>query len=131
MSAQVKLGWVYEQQGRYEEAIAQFNSALALSGDEDNIIGLFGNNYALSGQKTEAMKIINKLITQSKHRYISSYWIASIYACLGENDHALKWLNKAFEERSSGLVWLKVAPKLDQLRSDPRFSELLQRIGLL
>ena len=130
MSAHVKLGWVYEQQGMYEQAIAQFNNALALSGDEDNIIGLLGNSYALSGQSSAARKIINKLIAQSKQRYISPYWIANIYACLGEKDNAFQWLNKAFEERSGGLVWLKVEPKLDRLRSDPRFSLLLQKIRL-
>lgn len=130
ISAHVKLGWVFEQQGRYEEAVAQFKNALALSGDEDYIIGLFGNCYALSGQRAEAMKIVNKLITQSKQRYISPYWIAVIYACLGEKDNALKWLTKACEERSSALVWLKVEPKLDPLHSDPRFSELLRIIKL-
>jgi len=130
MSAHVKLGWVYEQQGSYEQANAQFNNALALSGDEANVIALFGNSYALSGKKVEAMKIINQLIAQSKQRYISPYWIAMIYACLGEKDNAFKWLNKAFEEHSSGMVWLKVEPKLDRLRSDPRFSELLRVIGL-
>jgi TolB-like protein/Tfp pilus assembly protein PilF len=131
MSAHVKLGWVYEQQGMNSQAIDHFNSALALSRDEANIIALFGSSYALSGQNDAAKKIINKLIAQSKQRYISPYWIAMIYACLGEKDQAFKWLNKAFEERSSGLVWLKVEPKLDRLRSDPRFFELLRRIGLL
>ncbi len=130
MSAHVKLGWVYEQQGRYEQAIEQFQKALVLSGDEDNIIGLLGNSYALSGEKTEALKIIATLIAQSKHRYISCYWIAMIYTCLGEKENAFQWLNQALAERSSGLVWLKVEPKLDRLRSDPRFSDLLQKIGL-
>lgn len=130
LSAHVKLGWVYEQQGRYEEAIAQFNSALALSGDEDNIIGLLGNSYALSRQRVAAKVIINKLIAQSKQRYISPYWIAVIYACLEEKDNAFQWLNEAVKERSGGLVWLKVEPKLDGLRADPRFNELLRELGL-
>jgi len=131
MSAHVKLGWVFEQQERYEQAIEQFNIALHISGDEANVIALFGNSYARCGQKTEAIKIITKLIEQSKQRYISPYWIAMIYACLGENDNAFKWLNKALEERSSGLLWIQVEPKLDRLRSDKRFSELLRTMGLL
>lgn len=130
LSAHVKLGWVYEQQGKYEQAIDQFNIALTLSGDEANVIALIGNCYALAGQFGEARKIINQLIEQSQQRYISPYWIAMIYACLGEKDNAFKWLNKAVEERSGGLVWLKVEPKLDGLRSDPRFSELLTTINL-
>jgi tetratricopeptide (TPR) repeat protein len=130
MSAHVKLGWVYEQQGKYEQAMGQFKTALVLSRDETNVIALLGNSYALSGKRDAAKKIIIQLIEQSKHRYISPYWIAIIYVCLGEKDNAFTWLKKAFEERSSGLVWLKVEPKLDQLRSDPRFSELLHKIGL-
>ncbi len=130
MSAHVKLGWVYEQQGRFEQAIIQFNSALAISEEKANITGLLASSYALSGQKTEALKIINTLRIQSKHRYISPYWVAVIYACMGEKDNAFNWLNKAVAEQSGGLVWLKVEPKLDGLRGDPRFSELLKTIGL-
>lgn len=129
ISAHVKLGWVYEQQGKYEQAIDQFKNVLALSMDETNVMALLGNSYAISGKRDAAKKIVDQLIEQSKHRYISPYWIAVIYACLGEKDNAFDWLKKAFEERSSGLVWLKVEPKLDTLRSDPRFSELLQTMG--
>jgi len=129
-STRVKLGWVCEQQAKYEQAIDQFKIALALSGEDANVLALLGNCYALSGKTEEAKKIINNLIATSKQRYISPYWIAMIYACLGEKDNAFNWLNKAYDERSSGLVWLKVEPKLDRLRSDPRFSELLRSIGL-
>lgn len=130
LSAHVKLGWVYEGQGKYQQAIDQFNIALTLSGDEPNVIALIGNCYALAGQFGEARKIINQLVEQSQQRYISAYWIAMIYACLGEKDNAFYWLSRAVEERSGGLVWLKVEPKLEGVRSDPRFFEFLKAIGL-
>jgi TolB-like protein/DNA-binding winged helix-turn-helix (wHTH) protein/Flp pilus assembly protein TadD len=130
IAAHVKLGWVYEQEGKYEEAIAQFKNALALSGDDDETIGLFGTCYALSGRRAEAIKIANKLIAQSKQRYISAFWIAIIYASLGEKEYVFEWLNKGAAERNVGMVWLKVEPKLDRFRSDPRFFELSRIIGL-
>ena len=130
ISAHVKLGWVYEHQGKYDEAFAQFKKALALYGDEDETLGLFGNCYAMSGKRAEAQKILNDLIAQSKQRYVSAYWIAIIYASLGEKDRVFEWLNKAAVERNVGLIWLKVEPKLDHFRSDPRFFELLRIIGL-
>lgn len=130
MSAQVKLGWVYEQQGKYELAIEQLKIALSLSGEDANILALLGHSYALAGRTTEARRIITNLMTVSLKQYISPYWIGLIYASLGDNDQAFQWLNEAVKERSGGLVWLGVEPKLDRLRSDPRFSELLTTIQL-
>ncbi|MDZ7377369.1 MAG: tetratricopeptide repeat protein, partial [candidate division KSB1 bacterium] len=130
MSAQVKLAWVYEQQGRYEQAIDQFNKVLATFGDEPHVLALLANSYALAGLSSNAKKIIEELIAASKQRYISRYWIAMIYACLGEKDNAFYWLNQAIVQKNSGLVWLKVEPKLDQLRTDPRFSEIIHKVGL-
>lgn len=129
LSTHVKIGWVYEQKRMYPEAVAEFQKALALAGDEVNVMALFGNAYALQGEKAKARKIINELIGQSKNRYVSPYWIAIIYASLGEKDQAFKWLENAFQERSGGVVWLKVEPKLDPLRSDPRFKSLESQLG--
>lgn len=129
LSTHVKIGWVYEQKGMYPEAVAEFQKALALAGDEVNVMALFGNAYALRGEKVKARKIIDELIGQSKTRYVSPYWIAIIYASLGEKDHAFKWLDNAFQERSGGVVWLKVEPKLDPLRSDARFKVLEKKLG--
>jgi hypothetical protein len=66
----------------------------------------------------------------SRRRYVSSYLTALIYTGLGEKDLALEWLEKAYEERSDLLVYLKVEPRLDSLRSDPHFNELLHRMAL-
>lgn len=130
LSAHVKLGWVYEQQGKYEPAIEQLKIALSLSGEDANILALLGRSYALAGRTTEARRILTNLMTISLQQYISPYWIGLIYASLGDNDQAFQWLNEAVKERSGGLVWLKVEPKLDKLRLDPRFSKLLTTIQL-
>ncbi len=130
LSAHVKLAWVYEQQAKYEQAIDQFYIALALSGDDANVLALLGSCYALAGKTNESKKIIYQLTATSKQRYISPYWIAMIYACLGDKDNAFHWLNQAVKERSGSLVWIKVEPKLDRLRSDPRFAEFITTIGL-
>ncbi|MBN2093181.1 winged helix-turn-helix domain-containing protein [candidate division KSB1 bacterium] len=128
MSAQVKLGWVYEQKGLYLPAIEMFHRALSLTQDDANVMGLIGNAHALAGNKAAALKIINELTISSSPKYLSSYWLALIYVSLDENDQAFYWLDKAIEERSSGLVWLKVDPQLDRLRTDPRFAERLRRV---
>jgi len=67
---------------------------------------------------------------KAKQRYVSSYAIATVYAGLGDRDKAFEWLEKAYDERSPGLTWLKAEPMLDSIRSDPRYAILLRRIGL-
>ena len=89
-----------------------------------------GHVYAVWGKKTEAREILAELIAKSKQSYVSAYDVAVIYAGLGETDHAFAWLDKAIEQRSYWLVWLKLDPRLDSLRSDTRFSRLLQRVAL-
>jgi len=129
MSARVKLCWIYEQTGKHSAALAEFQKALSLTSDDTHVLSLLGNSYALTGNRSEALKIIDKMIGRSEQRYVSSYWIAIMYVCLGEKDAAFEWLDRANRERSSGLVWLNVDPKLDPLREDPRFTRLMQQIG--
>ena len=73
--------------------------------------------------------MLDQLEELSKSRYVSPYDRATVYAGLGEKDQAIAWLEKAYQERSDGLVFLKVEPKFDGLRSDPRFADLLRRVG--
>ncbi|MEK6322621.1 MAG: protein kinase [Acidobacteriota bacterium] len=120
------LGWVYERKGMYQEALAEL-SKISLS--EYNR-AMFGWVYASSGRKSDAHKVIGELVAQSQKRYISPYLIALIYARLGEKDQTIQWLEKAYENRDNWMVWIKVDPGLDFLRSDPRFTDLLQRVGL-
>ena len=87
--------------------------------------------YAAAGRRNDALRIVNRLKQQSPHQYVPAYGLAEVYATLGDKNEAFVWLEKAFEERSSWLVYIKVEPRLDSLRSDVRFQKLLQRMQLL
>jgi hypothetical protein len=85
---------------------------------------------AVSGKRDEAQKLLDELNDLSHRRYVSAYDLALIHTGLAENDRAFEFLQKAYQERSSALSWLGVDPRLDRLRSDQRFVDLLRRIGL-
>ena len=125
-----KLGLAYEQKAMYEEAIAEFQKAIALSGGSAQAVVLLGHAYAVSGRRTEALKVLDELRELSKRKYVSSYRVAAIHLGLGEMERAFEWLERAVEERDAWLVWLNVDPVLDALRPDPRFADLVERIGL-
>ena len=124
------LGGAYEQKGMYEGASTEFQKAISLSGDSLHIRAELGHAYAVAGKKEEALKIMDELKGLSKETYISPYDVAMIYVGLDQNDQAFDWLQKAYEERSDWLRYLKVDPRLDPLRSDLRFPDLVRRVGL-
>jgi tetratricopeptide (TPR) repeat protein len=127
--AHTMLGETYERNGQFPEAIAAFQKARQL---ENNplILGKLGRAYARSGKRAEAQKLIDELKELSKRRYVSSNFIAGIYAALGERDKAFEWLEKGYQERSIEMLFLKNSTQWDELRSDPRFQNLLRRVGL-
>jgi hypothetical protein len=86
--------------------------------------------YAIAGRRSEAEMLLRQLNERAQNTYVPSFHIAIIYAGLGQKDQALVWLEKGYQERSTWMVWLKVDPRLDVLRSDPRFQDLLRRLGL-
>jgi serine/threonine protein kinase/Tfp pilus assembly protein PilF len=124
------LGTVYAIQGRYQEAIAEVLKSRSMS-DNDNR-GSLGHVYAVAGQRDEARKLLTQLQEEAKTKIISPYRIAMIYAGLDEKDQAFAWLEKAIAERDGNLTFpgLKVDTRIDNLRSDARFVELLRRMGL-
>lgn len=111
------------------QAIAAFQEAIASGGVQLQKAEL-GHAYGISGQRNEALKIRSELRDLAKRRYVSPYDMALLHVGLGENDQAFDWLEKSYAERERWMVTLKVAPALDPLRSDPRFAELAQRVGL-
>lgn len=125
------LGRAYEASGKLPEAIAEFQRSLQL---EDSVAENWcnlGHAYALAGKRVEAEKIIARLKEFSAHNYVPPYNMATIYAGLGDKDQAFAWLDRAYEERSDNLVlFIKVDPQVDNLRSDTRFASLLGRIRL-
>jgi adenylate cyclase len=126
------LGLIQEQKGRYPEAIAAFQKAINLFPGGSSIAEAeLAHTYAVSGDREAAQKIIAELQELAKSKYVSSFQIAAIYVGLGEKDQAFAWLEKAYSERSDGLVNLSADQRFDSLRSDPRFKDLARRIGLI
>ncbi len=110
------------------QARSEFQKGISLDGSTS--LARLGHGYAVAGKRREAQKVLNELNDLSKQKYVSSYDIAVIYVGLGEKEQAFAWLEKAYDERSTWLEFLKVEPQLDPLRSDPRFVELVRRVGL-
>jgi tetratricopeptide (TPR) repeat protein len=123
------LGWVHIGQGKFSEAITALQRAKQID-DNQYVIGALGESYALSGNRAEALTAISALKEMSKQRYVSPHCVAMIYVGLGEKDLAFEWLQKAYEARSEHLSWLKIDARVNPLRSDPRFAELMRRVGL-
>ena len=124
------LGWVYEAMGKYEGAVKFYLRAIELGGISKDPEADLASCYALMGKREEAREILDNLIEYSKGNFLSGVDLAFICAALGERDQAFNWLEKAFRERDPYLLNLNNYHRLDPLRSDPRFVDLLRRIGL-
>jgi eukaryotic-like serine/threonine-protein kinase len=121
----------YEGSGQRLEAIPEYQKAVELSqGDTDATAGL-AHAYAATGQRANAEKILHDFLQKSKTSYVSPYMIGTIYAGLGDKNKAFEFLEKAYQERSPDIPYfLKADLRIDNLRSDPRFQDLLRRVGL-
>ncbi len=126
------LGRAYEQKGMMPEAIAEFQRGVDVDRDQSENWSGLAHAYAVTGNRVEAEKIVDDLITKSAQgSYVSPYNIAVIYAGLGDKEKALTWLERAYAERSYYLpVYLTTDTRLDGLHSDPRFKVLIRRVGL-
>ena len=114
----------------YPEAIAEFRKALELSQGGSNELAALGRAYALAGNRNEAERVLKELEDRAQQTYVQPVWVAVIHLGLGQKDQALDWLQRAYADRSGWLAYLKIDPMFDTLRSDPRFSDLLRRVGL-
>jgi len=130
VAAHVFLGRAYLQKASYPEAIAEFRKALQLSDGDTNELAALGLALAASRQGAEARKILDQLKERSQQTYVQPMWVAAIYIALGEKDQAFDWIQKAYDDRSAWLVYLKVDPLFDNVRQDARFTDLLRRVGL-
>ena len=130
-NAHADMGTAYEGTGKLPEAIAEYQKAVELStGDLDRVASL-GHAYAAIGSRAEAEKILRNIEEKSKSGKASPYLAATIYAGLGQKDKAIELIEKAYREKSLDVAWiLKPDVRTDNLRSDPRFQQLLQRVGL-
>ena len=131
VAAHARLGWTYLAKGMYQEAIAELNKAEALD-ERSRRIAVLGYAYAMAGKRDKAQKILDELkgLSKQPHRYVSPFDFALIYMGLGDKDLAFEWLEKTYEERADILQHIRVSPRYDSLRSDPRFDALLRRMKL-
>ena len=113
-----------------DQAVAEFKRAVEATQGDPFFVAALGHAYAVAGNRREAEKILQTLSDRAKKSYVSSFDLALIYTALGEKDKAFALLDKAVAEHSTFLVYTKWEPRLDPLRSDPRFQDLLRRIGL-
>lgn len=120
------LGSALVANGAIGAAIEEYQKARALS-DDPLVLGLLARAYASSGNTMEAEKFLNQLNELSKKRYVPAYSIALVYLGLGNKEETLRWIEKSYQDHAN-LVYFKVEPLLDQLRGDPRFEALLQKV---
>ncbi len=130
ISAYIILGICYENKGMFKEAIAAYQTTIPLTQNAPWSVAALGHAYAVSGRRNEALKIIKQLKVQSRSRYISPFHVGAIYNGLGDKDQAFEWFEKAYLDHSGLLVYLKIEPEFDVLRTDPRYVDLMRRIGL-
>lgn len=128
--ARFYLGLAYVQEGRFDEAITELRHALELSRRGAMILGGLGYACARHGARDKALALLDELHHSATDKYIAPFYPAMIHLGLGETDQALEWLEKSFTERFCWLVWLGTEPMYDGIRHDPRFIDLLRRVGL-
>ena len=128
--AHIWLGRVYQEKKMFKESIAEYKRALQMTMQWPVAFAALGNIYGLSGDKKGAKNILDTLNLLSAKRFVTSYGVALVYAALNEKDQAFQWLNKAYDERSHWLVWLRVDPRWNNIRSDKRFAALVNNVGL-
>ena len=124
------LGLAYEHAGRIEDALAQFRAATHLSGRSPCVLSALGHAQAAAGMLEEARQTLEQLRSLSAKRYVPAYEFAILYAGLGDEDQAVEFINRAFEERSPWLMMLPLEPRLARLRSNDRFAWLVNNLNL-
>lgn len=122
-------GRSYMRLKKYPEAIAHLQQSRA-AGEMPLMDAALGLAYAVSGNMAETMKLAEKFQSVAKQRYIPPTYFGMIFAGMGDRDKAMMWLEKAYQERADGLTWINAEPMMDEVRSDPRFQELVRKIGL-
>ena len=124
------LGLLLREMGHYEPAITEGEKGVRLSGGSTLMRAALAQTLATAGKRRRAIQILDDLTRLAEQRYVASYFLAGIYIGLGEDDRAIEYLEKSYEEHSHWLIYLHIDPGMDRLRSNPSFQDLLRRIGL-
>ena len=128
-SGHLDLGLALEQKHQFPEAVSELRKAMEASNDKI-WVSFIAHDMALSGDRVGAEKIIADLQQLSKRTYVSPWLFAMIYPDLGDKEKALTWLERCYKRREHDLVFSKVWPMFDSLRSDTRYQDLMRRVGL-
>jgi eukaryotic-like serine/threonine-protein kinase len=129
-STYVGIGMCYQQKGLHDEAITAYQKEISGESRGAHVLALLAYAYAASGRRAEAMRIRDELKKRAQEKHVSPYALAILYTGLGEKDQALEQLNKALEERAGWFINFKAEPLFDPLHSEPRFADLVRRLGL-
>ena len=124
------LGWAHLKQGRFDEGLAELSQAIALNPGNTMLLAQLGQAYGMVGKVGEARRVLQQLEDLSKERYVSPYHIAYVYTGLDEQDKAIDWLERAYEEHTGGVYGIKGSFLFTSLRSHPRFTALLRKMNL-
>jgi TolB-like protein/Tfp pilus assembly protein PilF len=123
------IGLAHAQKGNYDQAIEVLRKGMEFGGFPQ-ARGMLGYVYAVAGKKGQAQKVLQELKAAPKRQFGDAFALARIHAALDEKDQAFEWLQKACDERNPNVIWLKVDPTMDNVRSDPRFAQVLKDMGL-
>jgi serine/threonine protein kinase/tetratricopeptide (TPR) repeat protein len=124
------LGLLLRKMGRYQLAIAEGEQGVKLSGGSPLMNAALAQTFATAGRKENAIQILDHLTNLTKQKYVAPYFFAGIHIGLGEDERAIEYLEKSYEEHSHWLIYLHLDPSMDSLRSNPRFQDLQRRVGL-
>jgi tetratricopeptide (TPR) repeat protein len=129
-----QLAWSYAMKRMYPQALAEYDKIAepdkAVTAENQLVADGLGWVYAVAGRRDDALKIAREVENLSSHTYVDYYQLATIYAGLGEREEAFRLLEKGYQERSVGMLYLRVDPFWETVHSDPRYADLLRRIGL-
>ncbi len=128
--ARWRLGMAYVMQSRFKEAVEECERAAALARRSPPALSFLGYAYGMAGRRGEAQQVLNELVEMSHRTYVSPFSFFLPHVVLGQNDQAIEWLEKAVQSHMPGMIFIRVNPELDPIRSDPRFKELVRRMGL-
>ena len=123
------LGFAYWQKGMLEEAVAAYERAVELEPHDLGLKADLAIVYAAAGKRAQAQKILEEFEEKARREYVSALRLAMAHMAVGDLDGTFAWLDKMYEERTPGLIWMNQHPRYDRLRGDPRFHELMRKIG--
>ena len=125
------LGWAYVYTHAYDKGTETIEKSLTLEGGDSQLSPDLAYIDALTGKRDEARRILGRVLDLAKTYQVSPGLIAMMYIALDEREQALAWLEKAYQQHSAMMIWLKADPRFDPMRGEPRFQELMRRVGLI